>query len=56
MLGIGRFGQRKEDVPGFELMFGPRGLSGQVMIWNRTDMVPAERPRCSRRSLRHDKQ
>jgi len=44
MLGIGRFfGQRKEDVPGFELMFGPRGLSGQVMIWNRTDMVPAER-------------
>ena len=44
MLGIGRFfGQRKEDVPGFELMFGPRGLSGQVMIWNRPDMDPAER-------------
>ena len=44
MLGIGRFfGQKKEDVPGFELMFGPRGLSGQVMIWNRPDMCPAER-------------
>jgi hypothetical protein len=44
MLGIGRFfGQKKEDVPGFELMFGPRGLSGQMMIWNRPEMNPAER-------------
>jgi hypothetical protein len=44
MLGIGRFfGQRKGEVPGFELMFGPRGLSGQIMLWNRPDMGPAER-------------
>jgi len=44
MLGIGRFfGQRKKDAPGFELMFGRRGLNGQVMIWNRPDMSPAER-------------